>query len=177
VLRARKQHRSGTSFSASIFRLSRRVRDESLLLDFTRVWRSRSTQSRSRRSRQRLGFQSQHPPQRCPRNISPSLLHRSQIAESDLRGKSFARPETAAAFFADTSGDGITPPTIEPQITASPFLERDTLTINGGGTLLIVGGDRLISVPNNTVLKFTTGFLGNNTFLIIGCNLVITKLQ
>jgi hypothetical protein len=75
------------------------------------------------------------------------------------------------------SGDAITPPTIEPLITA-PGMKWDTLTTNSSGTLLIVGGDRLISVGNNTVLQFTTGFLGTgNTLTVIGCNLVITKLQ
>jgi hypothetical protein len=75
------------------------------------------------------------------------------------------------------SGDAITPPTIEPLVTA-PGMSWDTLTTNGGGTLLIVGGDRLISVGNNTVLQFSPEFLGTgNTLLVIGCNLVITKLQ
>jgi hypothetical protein len=72
---------------------------------------------------------------------------------------------------------GIVGPTLEPRISSSLNMNWDTLTTNSDGTLQVVGGDRLISVGGNTVLQFTTEFLGNNTFTIFGCNLVITKLQ
>jgi Collagen triple helix repeat (20 copies) len=64
---------------------------------------------------------------------------------------------------------------VEPLIVVAPIVSWDTL--NFGGIVLIVGGDKLISVGDNTVLKFTTGFLGNNTLQVSSCDLVITKLQ
>jgi hypothetical protein len=64
---------------------------------------------------------------------------------------------------------------VEPLIVVAPIVSWDTL--NFGGIVLIVGGDKLISVGDNTVLKFTTGFLGNNTLQVNSCDLVITKLQ
>jgi hypothetical protein len=69
---------------------------------------------------------------------------------------------SAGIYQVHLSGDAITPPTIEPLITA-PGMKWDTLTTNSSGTLLIVGGTGLFQLGTTPSFNSPQGSWGRGT--------------
>jgi hypothetical protein len=116
-----------------------------------------------------------------PFNFNPGVTFGSAIGTVTPPINSFTLAQ--GIYLIHLSGIGLRIPTgnTPPVIEALPpgigsFPEWFTTAVTGADVLEISGGDRLISVPNNTLLNFVAdGDLSAN--IQPWCHLVITKLQ